>query len=101
MRDLLIAAGVPAAKITPEGRSTTTLENIAFALPILRDLGTRDVLIVTDWYHAPRARLAARRLGLTARSHSPGLKGARLKTQVKQGLREVPALVIYWVKAGR
>lgn len=101
MRDLLIAKGVPAGKISPEDRSTTTEENIALALPILRGLNTTTVLIVTDWYHAPRAKLVARRLGLAATCRSPGLRGARWKTQVKQVAREVPALAIYWWKVGR
>jgi uncharacterized SAM-binding protein YcdF (DUF218 family) len=101
MRDLLSAAGVPDDRITPEARSTTTEENISFALPILRALGETEVLIVTDWYHAPRARLVARRLGLEPRTLSPGLKGARLRVHVRQGLREIPAYALYWWRIRR
>lgn len=101
MADLLQEAGVPADRITPEDRSTTTEENIRFALPILRGLGATDVLIVTDWYHAPRARLVARRLGLRPTSCSPGWQGARMITQLRQALREIPALGLYWWRIGR
>jgi hypothetical protein len=101
MRDLFLAAGIPHDHITPEAQSTTTEENIAFALPILQALNATEVLIVTDWYHAPRARLTARRLGLHPASQSPSLKGADPKTQVWQGLRELPALALYWWKIGR
>jgi uncharacterized SAM-binding protein YcdF (DUF218 family) len=101
MQDMLMAAGVPAEHISPEETSTTTEENIRFALPILQRLGATDVLIVTDWYHAPRARLVAQRLGLRPASYSPGLSGARLRTQVRQGLREIPAMAIYWWRIGR
>ncbi len=101
MRDLLLAAGIPDDHITPEERSATTEENIGFALPILKALNATQIIIVTDWYHAPRARLTARRLGLHPVSRSPGLQGAHLRTQVRQGLRELPALALYWWKIGR
>lgn len=95
MRDILIDAGVPAAAILPEAASTTTQENIALALPILRQIGTDQVIIVTDWPHAPRARLVARRLGLRATSDSPSLRGARIKTTAKMILREIAAYLVY------
>lgn len=101
MRDLLLAAGVPPNRITPEDQSKTTEENIAFALPILAALDATSVMIVTDWYHAPRARLVARSFGLTPDSRSHGLAGARLKTQIRQGLREIPAFAMYWWRIGR
>jgi uncharacterized SAM-binding protein YcdF (DUF218 family) len=101
MADLLQAAGVPADRITTEDRSTTTEENIRFALPLLQRLGAAEILIVTDWYHAPRARLVARRLGLRPMSCSPGLQGARIGTQVRQALREIPAFGLYWWRVGR
>ncbi len=93
MRDILIAEGVPAAAIHPEAASTSTAENIALALPILRRLGCTRVVIVTDRYHAPRARLIARRAGLSAVTSAPPLNGARVWPQIKGALREIPALL--------
>ncbi len=101
MRDVLRAAGVPDAAILIEDRSTTTEENLAFALPLLAGLGARTVIVVTDWYHAPRARMTARRMGLDAGSRSPPLRGARWRVQVRQAVREVPALVAYWWRLRR
>lgn len=98
IRDLLVAAGLPARSISLEGQSTNTLENISFCLPLLTGLGTKDVIIVTDWYHAPRARLIARRMGLTVQTSSPPLAGASLKQQVRSALREVPAFVVAWFR---
>ena len=92
MRDLLIKDGVPAGAITLEDQSTTTGENIALALPMLNTL---DVVIVTDWYHGPRARLVARRHGLRVQSVAPPLKGARPVAQLRAMLREIPAYVVY------
>lgn len=96
--EVLIAAGLPAQSISLEGKSTNTLENIRFCLPLLTNLGTSKVIIVTDWYHAPRARLIARRLGLTVQTSSPPLAGASLKQQIKSALREVPAYAVAWFR---
>lgn len=95
---VLLAQGVPLDRISLEDRSTNTRGNLRLALPILHELGTRHVLIITDWYHAPRARLIARRLGLTATSSSPPLTGANPKQQIKSALREIPAYLLAWVR---
>lgn len=95
MRALLREAGVPPAAIHPETASRNTAENIRGARPILEGLGATDVVIVTDWFHAPRARLVARRAGLRASVACPPLRGARPWPQLKGALREVPALLAY------
>ncbi len=96
------AAGVPEDALLTEDRSTTTEENLRNALPALQALGVRDVLIVTDFWHAPRAGLVARRLGLRPRLAPVSLRGARLKPAIKGILREVPACLWYWLRgAGR
>jgi uncharacterized SAM-binding protein YcdF (DUF218 family) len=94
MRALLLSEGVPPEAIRIEDRSRSTHENILNALPILRDLGVEDVVVVTDLTHAPRARLIARGLGLRATSSSPSLRGARLRYTFRQALREVPATAV-------
>lgn len=101
MRDILIAEGVPAAAILIEDRSATTEENLRLALPILRARGEDRVIVVTDWYHAPRARMTARRMGLRADSRSPALRGARPLGQLRFALREIPAYMLYWWRLPR
>jgi uncharacterized SAM-binding protein YcdF (DUF218 family) len=101
MRDILLAGGVPAEVILIEDRSTTTEENLRLALPILRARGAERMILVTDWYHVPRARMTARRLGLVTGSRCPPLRGGRPLVQLRQALREVPALVIYWWRLRR
>ncbi len=91
-------AGVPDAAICLEARSTSTEENLRFSLPLLRQMGAGEVVLVTDGFHAPRARLAARRLGLARqvgglRSASP--KVALSGRRIRAGLREVPAYLWY------
>ncbi len=98
MAALLREAGVPDTEIRMEDTSTTTRENLRFALPILRALGTDRVVIVSDAYHLPRAKLIARRLGLEATGSAPSAQGARLWPQVKGWLREGPGLLATWLR---
>ena len=96
--DLLQSVGVPASQILREDQSHSTLENIRNALPWLAGLNCTDVILITDAYHAPRARLIARRLGLIAVSSSPPLAGTSVKQFVKSALREIPAYLVAWVR---
>lgn len=97
IRDLLVAAGVPADRITCEAASTTTRENVGLSLPHLAALGAREVVIVTDLWHQPRARLVARRLGLRAGGVHPPLRGTRPAAQARMALRELAGLVWHWI----
>ncbi len=92
MADILTNYGVPKDAITIEDRSTTTEQNIANAAALV---GATAVVIVTDAYHAPRARLIARRLGLKATSSSPPLRGSNMRQVIKSGLRECLAYAAY------
>jgi len=67
MRDLALAAGVPAESILLETESQTTLENAAKCREILDRRGWTRVLNVTDRLHVPRALLAFRAFGVRAR----------------------------------
>lgn len=98
MRDLLLEAGVPAAAIHPEDRSTNTRENIRGTLPILSRLGQGRVVIVSDAYHLPRALLIARRAGLAATGSAPPSRGARLWPQLRGWLREIPAIAAHLLR---
>lgn len=106
IRDICVEHGVPVRHISLEDTSTTTLENIENTQPILSRLGADAVVIVTDQYHAPRARLIARHLGLTARTDCPknaatkNTATKRLRT-LKSYARELPALLLYVVRFKR
>jgi uncharacterized SAM-binding protein YcdF (DUF218 family) len=69
--DLCRASGIPDSVLHTEDRSMTTRENLLNALPILDRLQPSRVVIVTDPYHAPRARLIARQIGLVASTDTP------------------------------
>ncbi|MCB1394396.1 MAG: YdcF family protein [Rhodobacter sp.] len=86
-------AGVPEGAIHLEDRSTTTRENLAFAKPILQTLQPAQVVIVTDPYHAPRARLLARQLDLRATLNCPPLRQIGPRQWLRHLPREALALV--------
>ncbi|WP_417210609.1 YdcF family protein [Antarctobacter sp.] len=95
-------AGVPDAAMVLEPEASTTEENMRLARPILDALGAREVIVVTDRYHAARARLVARRVGLRARTSCPRLTGAPVWRVARAWTREAVALVWYWLRgAGR
>jgi uncharacterized SAM-binding protein YcdF (DUF218 family) len=98
--EVCTAMGVPADVIQMEDRSTTTARNLALSQPLLDD-PTGPVVIVTDLYHLPRARLVARRLGMRATGSAPPLKGRSPWRFAKMCLREVPALAWYLIRPQR
>jgi uncharacterized SAM-binding protein YcdF (DUF218 family)/lysophospholipase L1-like esterase len=55
MADLAADLGVPRDRITIETTSRSTHTNAALSAPLLRSLGARRLLIVTDRLHMPRA----------------------------------------------
>jgi uncharacterized SAM-binding protein YcdF (DUF218 family) len=59
--------GVADAAIVAQGGQRSTREEAVTVTAILRSRGGRRVLLVTDWFHAGRARAAFRAAGLDAR----------------------------------
>ncbi len=85
------AAGIPESAILAEDRSTTTRENLINAKALLPDIGT--VVIVTDPYHAPRARLIARQIGLRAETSCPPWSEVGPRQRLRHIPREALALI--------
>merc|ERR1712160_161846 len=55
MSEELVAAGIPAEMILRETEAFNTIENAIYALPMLRELSTKQVVVVTSDFHMPRA----------------------------------------------
>ena len=55
MRDLAESLGVPAAAMSVEDRSRSTLQNALFSRPLLGPLAGERVILVTDGFHLARA----------------------------------------------
>jgi uncharacterized SAM-binding protein YcdF (DUF218 family) len=51
----LRATGIPAKRILHEEAATSTVENAKFTKPMLDQTGAKRVILVTNWFHAPRA----------------------------------------------
>ena len=95
MQQICLARGVNMAQVTLEEHATTTLENLRFSMPHLPD--NCAVTLITDRYHAPRAQLIARRLGLQV-TMSPAPLGKVPKGRlVKARLREALAYTWAWL----
>lgn len=98
MAQILQADGVPDHVIVQEDQSTTTLDNIRLALPLMQAHGVTRVFIVTDATHAPRAALVARHFGLQVVLRPPSLRGSRWRTVVRQAVRELGAYPLYAIR---
>lgn len=51
----LAAQGIPRERILHEQAATSTVENAKFTKPMLDKIGAKRVILVTNWYHAPRS----------------------------------------------
>ncbi|KAF0223696.1 MAG: hypothetical protein FD176_1722 [Rhodospirillaceae bacterium] len=92
MRNLAMAAGIAADRIVIEDRSRNTIGNARYCAPIIAAHGWTRLLLVTDTFHLPRARLIFARHGLTV-----ALSGARPESVSAEWLmahlREIPAMM--------
>ena len=64
MQQLALGLGVPPSACLLEEESRTTRENARFTAQLLRARGIQQVLLVSDGYHLPRARMLFRREGI-------------------------------------
>ena len=98
MRDYLIAKGLAPARVLSESRSTSTEENFAFSLEILRTHGydeTTPVVYVSNAFHCYRAGKYAALAGF---ANATELAAATpLRSVLPCYMREALALLYYWV----
>jgi vancomycin permeability regulator SanA len=64
MRDVLVRNGVPPAVILVDGAGNNTRLTAIHARAILESRGWRSAVVVTQYYHVPRAKLALRQEGI-------------------------------------
>jgi uncharacterized SAM-binding protein YcdF (DUF218 family) len=64
MRDILRVMGVPTAAMVLEEASRTTHDNARFTVPLLRERGWDEVLLVTSAFHMRRAVALFQRQGM-------------------------------------
>ena len=98
MREYLIAKGLDPARVLSEARSTSTEENFAFSLEILRAQGydeTTPIVYISNAFHCYRAGKYAAMAGFT--SATALAAGTPLRSVLPCYLREALALLYYWV----
>lgn len=98
MRDYLIEKGLDPDRVIAENASTSTEENFAFSLDLLRERGfdeTTPMVYVSNAFHCYRAGQYARMAGFTAVTSLPSATPWR--SVLPCYLREALALAYYWV----
>ncbi|MFN8644926.1 MAG: YdcF family protein [Candidatus Binatia bacterium] len=100
MRELAVAAGLDPGRLVLEETATSTLESARACARLIAERGWSRVVLVSDAYHLPRARLAFRRFGIDAEGSAP--PGGRGDTPAWQWrllrLRELVAIPWYWLR---
>lgn len=61
MRDYLVTHGVPSSSVIADSHGDTTFASAVNTARIAKEHGFKSVLVVSQYFHVPRARLALRR----------------------------------------
>ena len=97
MKTYLLAQQVPEAAILVDSGGATTHDTAVNSAALMRARGWRSAMVVTQYFHVPRTRLA-----LAAQGVSPlyNVHASFFEARdVYSTLREVPGLASYWWKA--
>ncbi len=65
MKQYLVENGIPESRIHVDGGGATTYLTAKNAARIMRENGWQSAMVVTQYFHVPRMRLALRRSGIT------------------------------------
>jgi uncharacterized SAM-binding protein YcdF (DUF218 family)/lysophospholipase L1-like esterase len=98
LRDFALRLGVPADRIRVEEGSLSTWENAERTDAVLKALGVRRIVLVTDQHHMSRADACFRRFGYhVERAGVPVLLGHTSNwSLLRMGVREYVAWAYYW-----
>ena len=100
MAELGIKFGIPADRIRLENASRNTWQNALYSDPILKQLGAKRLVLVTDRLHMPRAEGCFRALGYETERfavHSPDSHPDNMSMLAFAG-HEVVGLAYYWLR---
>jgi len=98
MRDRAVALGVPETAIRLDSEGVNTDATVANTTAILRETGARRVLVVSQFYHLPRIKLAYRAAGWDVQT-VPAVESLPIPQTPPYVLREIPAFWTYWVRS--
>jgi len=98
MRDRAMALGVPAEAIVLDAEGANTDRTVANTVAMFEADGTRTVLVVSQFYHLPRIKMAYRAAGWNVLTVPAEPSRPIVKTPVLV-VREIPGFWVYWARA--
>jgi len=96
MRDYLLARGVPADRIIVDNQGDNTLATARNAVRYMQEHEMSRVMLVSQYYHLPRAQLAFESVG-AKQVYGAFPRSFRLK-DLYSSWREVPAYAVYYIR---
>lgn len=98
MRDRAIELGVPASAIVLDGEGIDTDHTVVNTVQLFEQDGVRRVLVVSQFYHLPRVKMAYRAAGWQVYT-VPADKSIPVSKTPVLVMREVPAFWVYWARS--
>ena len=98
MRDRAIELGVPAEAIVLDNDGIDTDHTVANTVIMLEETGCGRVLVVSQFYHLPRVKMAYRAAGWQVYT-VPARKSVPIGKTPLLVVREVPAFWAYWARS--
>lgn len=98
MRDFLVAHGVPASAVVADTSGIDTYSSARFTAKFLADHSQKRVLVVSQFFHLPRAALALNRFGVTDVCYAAA-HGFNWYIDLRGLAREVPGYLYYAIRA--
>ncbi|WP_414500055.1 YdcF family protein [Zymobacter sp. IVIA_12111.31 C1] len=95
MRDYLIAHGVPASAIVLDNTGINTAATARNAVPLMAEHGFHSVIVVSEYFHVPRTRLAFAQQGIHDVHYARA--GYPLPRDLLAIARETVGLPLYWL----
>jgi vancomycin permeability regulator SanA len=99
MRDYAVDAGIPASAIVLDDGGSDTDRSVRNTAPMLREMGAKTVLAVSQFYHLPRIKMAYRGAHVNVLT-VPASKSRPIPGTPWFTVRETVAFWAYWLRSG-
>jgi vancomycin permeability regulator SanA len=96
MKTYLVSHGIPEERVFADNNGVTTFASARKTREILREKKLSSVMVISQYFHIPRAKLALKRCGIVT------VRGAHANffepRDIYSLLREVPGCIEYWFR---
>ena len=96
MKSFILSKGLKEENIIVEDKSKTTMENLTFSKEKMKEKNFKSAIVVSNKYHLKRVSLMVKRLNINGSYSGVFLKQYK-GLEVKGFIREVPALIKYYI----